>query len=131
MRVPATILWWRRRSRASTGFIAITTRGSPNTDPSSVLPRRGRRLRPAGSDELRHPLFEDGQGNGTERQDGVVEVSLVELGAQLLLRFATMAADLHLTEFVGQRLAWPCDVALDLSRDLMFGQCRARAQEVH
>ena len=71
--------------------------------------------------ELRHSLVEHRQRHRPEGQDGIVEVSLVKFGAQLLFRLATMPADLQLAKLVRQRLPRPRDVALDLGRDLMFG----------
>src|SRR5262245_18682295 len=89
------------------------------------------RVRAAVCDELRHSLLQHRQRNRAEREDGVMKLPLVELRAQLLLGLATMAANLELAKFVRQRLTGPCDVALDLSRDLVFGKRRASAQVVH
>src|SRR5919106_2915293 len=85
----------------------------------ALRPWRRGRVHAPGGDELRHSLLQHRQRNRAERQDGVVEVALVELGAQLFLRLATMPADLQLAKLVRQGLPGPRDVAVDLSGDLV------------
>src|SRR5689334_20420587 len=89
------------------------------------------RIDAAVGDELIHALLEHGQRHGTERQDRIVEASLIELRPQLLFRLAAVTTDLELAELVGKRLTRPGDVAIDLRRDLVLRECRVRAQIVH
>ena len=49
-----------------------------------------------------------------------MELPLVERRSERRFRFASVASDLHLAKLVRERLARPCDVAIDLCRDLVL-----------
>src|SRR6185436_18982406 len=78
--------------------------------------------------ELVHLLFEDGQRHGTNREDRIVEAADVELRAEFFFGVFPMPSDLQLAKLVGQRLARPCDVAIDFSIDFVLGKRSAVTQ---
>src|SRR5712664_603843 len=71
-----------------------------------------------------HPMLdvrlEETQRDRALLQDGVVEGADIEFGAEAALGFGAQLADFELAEFVGQRLAGPDDVAVDLNRDVLI-----------
>src|SRR5216684_6131935 len=65
--------------------------------------------------------LEDAQRDGALLQDGVVKGADVEFGAEAAFGFGAQLADFELAEFVGQRLARPNDVPIDLNGDVLIG----------
>src|SRR5690606_13073322 len=63
-------------------------------------------------------------------EDGVVEALLVETRAQLAFGFRAQVAQRAIADVVGQRLARPGDVTVDLVLDVELRQCRVAGQVV-
>src|SRR5579862_9069562 len=79
-------------------------------------------------DEAVDAGFQHRQRHGAEREDRVVEGAQVELGAERALRLRARFLDRHLAQVIGERLARPGDVAVDLGLDLVIGKRRVLAR---
>src|SRR5687767_13913086 len=70
------------------------------------------------------------QGDGAPPQDLIVEGADVEPFAELGAGEAAELLDLQLADLVGQGLAGPDDVAVDLHHDVVLGLARVLDEEV-
>src|SRR4051812_23400866 len=73
---------------------------------------------------LFHRSLQHAQGDGTERQESVVERAKVEFFAQPLFGLRSDLANLEFANLVGEGLAGPGDVSIDLALDLEPGNGR-------
>src|SRR5882724_9565127 len=79
-------------------------------------------MRGLGVDPMLDVRLQETQRDRTLLQDRFVEGADVELAGQLALGFGAQFADLELAKLVGQGLARPHDVAIDLDRDVLIGR---------
>src|SRR6185369_699550 len=84
--------------------------------------------------DLRDPIgdavAQGWQADRPRAEDGVVEGLDLELRAEPLPRVRAKGQDLELPDLVGERLARPDDVAVDLVDDVVVAEGRVAAEEV-
>ena len=78
-------------------------------------------MRGLGADPMLDVRLQQAQRDRALLQDGVVEGAHVKLAAEPALGFGAQLADFELAKLVGQRLARPHDVAINLDRDVLIG----------
>ena len=81
-------------------------------------------------DEAFDLLFQYGHRHWTVQEYDVVELARVELRAEPVGRARAELANLELAHLVGERLAWPGNIAVRLGRDFVDGKCRPRREIV-
>ena len=74
-----------------------------------------------GVDPMLDVRLQETQRDRVLLQDGVVEDSHVKLSGEAALGFGAQLSNLELAKLVGQRLARPHDVAINLDRDVLIG----------
>src|SRR5258708_5673106 len=78
-------------------------------------------MRGLGVDPMLDVRLQQAQRNRALLQDGVVEGAHVKLAGEPALGFGAQLSDFELAKLVGQRLARPHDVAINLDRDVLIG----------
>src|SRR5579859_3924283 len=117
------------------GFAARRLCRSAVSESAAYARPRIRCLRRRRIELIRDPAVHDDvehrQGHGAVLQDHVVEPLDVELRPELLLGVLAQLLDVDLAHHVGERLAWPGDVAVHLGVDVLLVEGGVLLEHLH